>query len=148
VLDVFAMRVVIGVKDEFQYDNKVQAEVCRQAYAAARSALETWREPKGRFKDYVTKPKPNGYASIHTTLEHPSGLPLEMQIRTEEMHQAAEFGDAAHSLYKGGIKSLAAAQQFANTVALPPSRPNFRPTACSTVASRPMARRSSGAISW
>ncbi|KAJ1492974.1 hypothetical protein T484DRAFT_1879873, partial [Baffinella frigidus] len=116
VLDVFAMRVVIGVKDEYQYESQVQAEVCRQAYSSARSALSSWTEPRGRFKDYVTRPKGNGYASIHTTLEHKSGLPLEMQIRTEEMHQAAEFGDSAHSLYKGGIKSLAAAQQFASTV--------------------------------
>ncbi len=71
-----------------------------------RRGLAGWEEPAGRFKDYVTRPKPNGYQSVHTTLLAPPAaavvaaaaagdggggrLPLEIQIRTEEMHAAAE----------------------------------------------------------
>uniref|UniRef100_A0A7S4NTH2 EF-hand domain-containing protein n=1 Tax=Guillardia theta TaxID=55529 RepID=A0A7S4NTH2_GUITH len=116
VKDVFAMRVVIGLKSQFRSDDSVQVRTCTEAYGAVRKALVGWEEPRGRFKDYVTHPKPNGYQSIHTTLDSPLKLPLEVQIRTEEMHAAAEFGDASHNLYKGGIKSLSAVQNFADMV--------------------------------
>eukprot|EP00288_Rhodomonas_lens_P006781 CAMPEP_0177731900 /NCGR_PEP_ID=MMETSP0484_2-20121128/22808_1 /TAXON_ID=354590 /ORGANISM="Rhodomonas lens, Strain RHODO" /LENGTH=409 /DNA_ID=CAMNT_0019245065 /DNA_START=1 /DNA_END=1226 /DNA_ORIENTATION=- len=116
VLDVFAMRVVIGLRAEYRLEPADQARVCLESYAAVKEALPTWTEPKKRFKDYVSYPKANGYQSVHTTMYSPAGLPLEVQVRTEEMHAAAEFGDAAHNLYKGGIKSLSAAQRFAKTV--------------------------------
>ena len=62
--------------------------------------LQTMVEPyKNRFKDYISQPKPNGYQSLHTTILV-DGFPVEVQIRTEEMHQYAEYGVAAHWLYK------------------------------------------------
>ena len=116
IKDVFAMRIVIGLESDKRSDEDMQVRACLEAYQSLREALPEYTEGKGRFKDYASKPKPNGYQSVHTTLITPSGLPVEIQIRTEEMHAAAEFGDAAHNLYKGGIKSLSSAQKFADSV--------------------------------
>ncbi|MEC7164755.1 MAG: TGS domain-containing protein, partial [SAR324 cluster bacterium] len=69
-------------------------------YAALSYIHERWSHNEDRFKDYITQPKPNGYQSLHTTVTTSEGDDVEIQIRTHEMHAVAEFGIAAHWLYK------------------------------------------------
>src|SRR5712672_43016 len=89
--DIFGFRVMVKTMPE-----------CYQALGVVHT---TWPVVPGRFKDYVSTPKQNDYRSIHTTVIGPGNQRVELQIRTEEMHQIAEFGIAAHAFYKDGIGS-------------------------------------------
>ncbi|HEY1050825.1 MAG TPA: HD domain-containing protein, partial [Prosthecobacter sp.] len=86
VTDIFAFRVLTG-----------SVEDCYRALGVLHT---TWKMVPGRFKDYVSTPKTNGYKSLHTTLIHEGSMRVEVQIRTREMHRTNEFGLAAHWAYK------------------------------------------------
>jgi RelA/SpoT family (p)ppGpp synthetase len=97
IVDVYGLRIVVD-----------SADTCYRALGVVHGV---YRPMPGRFKDYIAIPRINGYQSLHTTLFGPNAVPIEVQIRTRDMHNIAEAGIAAHWKYKTGTQSTDSAQQ-------------------------------------
>lgn len=128
IFDLLAIRVILTPKpvnaSEINFDSAEEyqralemAELGREkrvCYHTLGIVHSMWTPIPGRFKDYIAVPKPNGYQSLHTTVISLSGLPIEVQIRSARMHYIAEYGVAAHWLYKQDQQGKTTTEQKIN----------------------------------
>ena len=146
VCDARAVRVVLGECGDAP-GTKEEVMAC---YALLEAIHKLYRPVPGEYDDYVAKPKASGYQSLHTAVVGPDGALLEFQVRTRAMHEAAEFGNAAHWLYKDFMSDAVAGEAPRRRGCWRDSRRRrCRPTARSSPeAATRGARLSAGVVCW
>ncbi|XP_076957835.1 uncharacterized protein LOC143633400 [Bidens hawaiensis] len=112
VYDARALRVIVGDKS-----GTLHGQAVRCCYSLLNIVHRLWTPIDGEFDDYIVNPKPSGYQSLHTAVHGPENSPMEIQIRTQSMHEYAEHGVAAHWLYKeaGNSKSSVIGSEIASS---------------------------------
>ena len=111
VCDTRAMRIVVGDASTSERGTEREIDAC---YALLDLIHKMYRPIEGEYDDYITNAKKTGYRSLHTAIGGPDGAPLEVQVRTRSMHDAAEFGVAAQWMYKGKPKFASKSYQDAS----------------------------------
>jgi len=114
-VSIYRKLVRQGISIDRVYDLvalRVITDSVENCYALMGEIHQAWQHIPGRWRDFITNPKPNGYQSIHTTVLTPDSFKFEIQIRTHEMHKVAEEGIAAHWKYKDGIAFLDSDQRL------------------------------------
>ena len=105
--DLLGMRIIINERESLgQWQSGIEEAACWRVYSILYQLVQQsdWKILHRRTKDYITRPKPSGYQSIHLTLQHrPTSFQLEIQIRSARMHWTAEKGPASHNSYKALI---------------------------------------------
>ena len=110
ICDARAMRIVVGEASTSETGTEREIDGC---YELTDLIHKLYRPIEGEYDDYITNPKTSGYRSLHTAVDGPDGAPLEVQVRTLAMHNAAEFGIAAQWMYKGKRKFASKSYQDA-----------------------------------
>jgi len=110
IYDARAMRIVVGETSSSESGTSKEIDTCYQLLDLVH---KLYRPIEGEYDDYITNAKPTGYRSLHTAVGGPDGAPLEVQVRTRAMHDAAEFGIAAQWMYKGKKKFASKSYQSA-----------------------------------
>ncbi|CAM6098581.1 unnamed protein product [Calypogeia fissa] len=116
VYDARALRVVVG-----DGGGKLHVAAVEGCYSLLNVIHRLWTPVGGEFDDYIVNPKRSGYQSLHTAVMGPDGAPIEVQIRTQGMHEYAEYGHAAHWLYKEGDNTMRSMEAFTETLLSPPA---------------------------
>lgn len=119
IYDARALRVVVG-----DGDGKLHVAAVEGCYNLLSVVHSLWKPVGGEFDDYILNPKPSAYQSLHTAVQGPDGAPLEVQIRTRGMHEHAEFGHAAHWMYKEGDTVVKSTPPMDASRSLPLSTPD------------------------
>ncbi|KAG1681598.1 hypothetical protein FOA52_014106 [Chlamydomonas sp. UWO 241] len=142
VYDARALRVIVDDEGGTRVQDAV--ETCYKLVSAVHSL---WKSIPREFDDYISNPKPSGYQALHTAVRGPRGIPMEVQIKTSSMHELAEYGAAAHWVYKEYVPVVPRPKSARRKVPRPPPPPPQLPLAASAPSASALASAPESAVS-